>query len=449
MSNGVAAGLISVTRKEPGAFAAADVQLLRTFADQAVIAIENVRLFDEVQARTRDLTEALEHQTATSEVLSAISRSPTEVQPVFDAIARSATELCGATSGGVDLFYDGLVHLAAHYNWSPEALDAMRRIYPAAPGRGFASARAILTRSVVHIPDISKDPEYTAAPVVQVGFRSVLAVPMLRDGAADRRDRPRAARAAPIHRSANRASADLRRTGGDRHQQRAPVRRGAGADEGSARVAGAADGHGGGAEGHQPLGLRSEPRHGDDFGGRSQTLPRSPRDASPPGWRGLPPRYPVRPAGSVRARGPREPNPGSLPPAFSTPRTGGRSRAFPGRLERSRIPLQDDSQIGRLSRNRGDPPDAGRRAGGDLQPRPSRPRPLYAEPDQARPDFRRSGGDRDRERAHVWRSAGAHPRGRGGARAADRDRRGSEGHQPLGVRPASGVRYASCFRGRI
>ena len=182
MSNGVAAGLISVTRKEPGAFAAADVQLLRTFADQAVIAIENVRLFDEVQARTRDLTEALEHQTATSEVLSAISRSPTEVQPVFDAIARSATELCGATSGGVDLFYDGLVHLAAHYNWSPEALDAMRRIYPAAPGRGFASARAILTRSVVHIPDISKDPEYTAAPVVQVGFRSVLAVPMLRDG---------------------------------------------------------------------------------------------------------------------------------------------------------------------------------------------------------------------------------------------------------------------------
>ena len=75
MSNGVAAGLISVTRKEPGAFVAADVQLLRTFADQAVIAIENVRLFDEVQARTKDLQEALQQQTATTNVLKVISRS--------------------------------------------------------------------------------------------------------------------------------------------------------------------------------------------------------------------------------------------------------------------------------------------------------------------------------------------------------------------------------------
>ena len=109
-----------------------------------MIAIENVRLFDEVQARTKELTEALEHQTATSEVLDAISRSPTEVQPVFDAIARSATELCGATSGGVDRFDGEFIHLASHYNWSPEALEAMRQVYPAAPSRGFASARAIL-----------------------------------------------------------------------------------------------------------------------------------------------------------------------------------------------------------------------------------------------------------------------------------------------------------------
>ena len=180
--DGKVEGVFGLMHPTPSAFMPRQMEMVRAFADQAVIAIENARLFDEVQARTRDLTEALEHQTATSEVLSAISRSPTEVQPVFDAIARSATELCGATSGGVDLFYDGLVHLAAHYNWSPDALDAMRRIYPAAPGRGFASARAILTRSVVHIPDISEDPEYTAAPVIQVGFRSVLAVPMLRDG---------------------------------------------------------------------------------------------------------------------------------------------------------------------------------------------------------------------------------------------------------------------------
>jgi GAF domain-containing protein len=175
-------GVFTLMRPEPGAFTPRQIELVQTFADQAVIAIENARLFDEVQAKQRDLAEALEHQTATSEVLSAISRSPTEVQPVFDAIARSATELCGATSGGVDRFDGELIHLASHYNWSPEALQAMGEIYPATPSRGFASARSILTRSVVHIPDISKDPEYTATPVIEVGFRSVLAVPMLRDG---------------------------------------------------------------------------------------------------------------------------------------------------------------------------------------------------------------------------------------------------------------------------
>ena len=182
MREGEAIGVIGLRRTEPVPFSEGQIELLKTFSDQAVIAIENARLFDEVQAKTRDLTEALEHQTATSEVLAAISRSPTEVQPVLDAIARSATELCGATSGGVDRFDGELIHLASHYNWSPEALRAMGEIYPAAPSRGFASARSILTRSVVHIPDISKDPEYTATPVIEVGFRSVLAVPMLRDG---------------------------------------------------------------------------------------------------------------------------------------------------------------------------------------------------------------------------------------------------------------------------
>jgi GAF domain-containing protein len=182
MREGEAIGVIGLRRTEPVPFSEGQIELLKTFSDQAVIAIENARLFDEVQAKTRDLTEALEHQTATSEILAAISRSPTEVQPVLDAIARSATELCGATSGGVDRFDGELIHLASHYNWSPAALRAMDEIYPASPSRGFASARSILTRSVVHIPDISKDPEYTATPVIEVGFRSVLAVPMLRDG---------------------------------------------------------------------------------------------------------------------------------------------------------------------------------------------------------------------------------------------------------------------------
>ncbi len=96
MSGGTPIGLISVTRKEPGTFAAHHMQLVRTFADQAVIAIENVRLFDEVQAKTRDLTEALTYQTGSSNILGVIASSPTDVGPVLNAIVESACELCEA-----------------------------------------------------------------------------------------------------------------------------------------------------------------------------------------------------------------------------------------------------------------------------------------------------------------------------------------------------------------
>ena len=89
-------GAISVTRTEPGSFAAHHVQLLQTFADQAVIAIENVRLFNEVQAKTRDLTESLQQQTATSEVLKVISSSPGDLEPVFQKMLENATRVCGA-----------------------------------------------------------------------------------------------------------------------------------------------------------------------------------------------------------------------------------------------------------------------------------------------------------------------------------------------------------------
>jgi len=100
-------GLISVTRKEPGAFAEHDVNLLKTFADQAVIAIQNVKLFDEVQARTRELSESLQQQTATSEVLQIISSSPGDLAPVFDKMLENATRVCGAEFGTMNLVEDG------------------------------------------------------------------------------------------------------------------------------------------------------------------------------------------------------------------------------------------------------------------------------------------------------------------------------------------------------
>src|SRR6185503_8602880 len=98
------------------------IDLVATFADQAAIAIENARLLGELQTRNADLTEALEQQTATSEILSVISQSPTDAQPVFDTIVQSAVRLCGGSYGTAHSFDGEMVHLAAHHNCTPEVL---------------------------------------------------------------------------------------------------------------------------------------------------------------------------------------------------------------------------------------------------------------------------------------------------------------------------------------
>jgi signal transduction histidine kinase len=146
-------------------------------------------LEQKVEARTReladanrDLTEALEQQTATSEILRVISQSPTNVQPVFDAIGQSARRLCGADSAGV-LTYDGkLMHIQSLDNDDPERADALRRAYPRPANREHATGRAILTGRSVQIADVLEDPEYALPLVRDAGIRSVLAVPMIRDG---------------------------------------------------------------------------------------------------------------------------------------------------------------------------------------------------------------------------------------------------------------------------
>ena len=176
-------GVLLLARSSVRPFTQKQIELVTTFADQAVIAIENVRLFDEVQARTDDLSESLEQQTATSEVLSVISSSVTDAQPVFDMIADSAAKLCEAQFCFVYRFDGELLHFVAHRSVTPDVLEMNRRAYPAPPTRNSVASRAILERRIVQVPDVSADPEYGLAEMAAIaGYRSAVAVPIMRDG---------------------------------------------------------------------------------------------------------------------------------------------------------------------------------------------------------------------------------------------------------------------------
>ena len=183
LREGNTVGVIFAARTVPEPFTAKQIELVTTFADQAVIAIENVRLFDEVQARNRELTEALEQQTATSEILRVISRSPTDLEPVYNAIAKSAVRLCGALMCCVFRFDGDLMHLVAQHNLGPEGLEVFQRTYPLPPSEDKINGQALLERRAVNVADVLA--EYRS-PIGQreLEYRSVLAVPMLRDGAA-------------------------------------------------------------------------------------------------------------------------------------------------------------------------------------------------------------------------------------------------------------------------
>ncbi len=174
-------GALVLTRKEPGPFADRQIEILQTFADQAVIAIENVRLFDEVQARTKDLQEALQQQTATADVLKVISRSAFDLQAVFDTLLSSAVKLAGAAAGSMCVRDGGVFRYRATSGLS---LDLVQHLaaHPAAPGRGSTADRVLLSGEVVCISDVLKDHEYVL-PTMQLGtpMRSTLGVPLLRD----------------------------------------------------------------------------------------------------------------------------------------------------------------------------------------------------------------------------------------------------------------------------
>ncbi|MCU0940532.1 MAG: GAF domain-containing protein, partial [Burkholderiaceae bacterium] len=184
LKDGRGLGTISVARARLGDFSAKEIALLQTFADQAVVAIENARLFNEtqqalhaVEQRSGDLTEALDYQTAISDVLRVISESPTDVQPVFRVIMDSAARLFGTTIGAVFRYDGSQVHLMATSGWSHQVQESAGRFYPGPPNPTQISGRVLLSGQVQVITDTFADSAYDAQTSGKGGWRRMLGAP--------------------------------------------------------------------------------------------------------------------------------------------------------------------------------------------------------------------------------------------------------------------------------
>jgi GAF domain-containing protein/DNA-binding response OmpR family regulator len=187
LREGTPIGVIMLTRSEVRPFTQKQIDLATTFADQAVIAIENVRLFEAEQTRTRELAEALEQQTATSEVLQVISSSPGTLDPVFQAMLANAVRICEANFGVLFRFEDGAWRAAAMLGVPPAFAEFWQR-GPQRPGRRTALGRVAETRKTIHIVDVTQDPAYVEGEPVFVAavnlgrFRTILNIPILKEG---------------------------------------------------------------------------------------------------------------------------------------------------------------------------------------------------------------------------------------------------------------------------
>ncbi len=179
-------GVFGVHRQEVHPFTDKQIALVQNFAAQAVIAIENARLFEAEQQRTRELTEALEQQTATSEVLQVISSSPGDLEPVFATMLENAVRICGATFGNIYRWDGEALHIAATHNTPPAFAEALRRS-PYRPNPKNPIGHMVATKTLVHVRDVAAEEAYTDDPVAVSavtlgGIRTLLGVPLLNKG---------------------------------------------------------------------------------------------------------------------------------------------------------------------------------------------------------------------------------------------------------------------------
>jgi GAF domain-containing protein len=182
LRDGIPIGLLALHRAAVRPFTAKQIEMAETFADQAVIAIENVRLFEAEQQRTRELSESLEQQTATSEVLRVISSSPGELESVFQGVLENATHICGATFGAIFYYQDGAFRPAAELNVPPAYSEFMRERGPFQPAVGSTFEHVIRTKQPVRLADAAAEEQFFSNNAAKLGgARSYMAVPMLRE----------------------------------------------------------------------------------------------------------------------------------------------------------------------------------------------------------------------------------------------------------------------------